>query len=84
MDASLILDHEISDLKIESVREKMQPRPIKTRPDSTLDGSRRKMQAGGINAIKINRFSLRQKNVILSLSGDRKTLIYRSVLEKNK
>ena len=87
MDATLILNYSIIintlpegsgilDKKI--IEAKRHPKPLPVRPDSTLDASRRKLQAGGIKAIKINKVKCSRKNVILTLSGDRKTLIYRN------
>ena len=81
MDASLILDQPVvpdSEILEQEIQAKRQPKPLIVRPDRTFETSRRKLQAGGIKAIKINRAKQTRKDVILTLSGDRKTIIYRS------
>ena len=84
MDASLILDHPISEAKIIKINNKMSlsGKIRNDRPEDSV-GASRKALLKGIRATKFNFSDNKMKEILIKLSADGKTLTYEKV-NKNK
>ena len=84
MDASLILDHPISEARIIKIKNKMSlsGKIRNDRPEDSV-GASRKALLKGIRATKFNFSDNKMKEILIKLSADGKTLTYEKV-HKNK